>query len=152
MENLVTKEGYQKLLEEKKKLENELTETKFRMGETSGSGGGWHENNFFEFLEEQIHHLASKLLNITNQIKYSKIVEESASDITKVGFGSTVDIELNGEKETFKILGEADSNLTEGIISYTSPIGNAILDKNAGDLIEVELPGGKAGIRIIKIY
>ena len=152
MEQLTTKEGHQKLLDEKIKAEKELSGALFEMGEAAGQGGGWHENNFFEFLEEKVHHLKRRLSEINGQIRNSRITETTKPDTTKVSFGCTVELEINGESTTFKILGEADSNISGGIISHTSPIGKAVLGKKAGESVDADLPNGKTKVKILKIY
>ena|SRR3990167_4475114 len=151
MTSLVTKEGFEKLKRDREKAKQDLAEAQSRMSDTSESGGGWHENNFFEFLEEQIHHLAGKLQEINEKIKNSKVVKDMTANNSRVGFGSTVEFELNGEREVYKILGEADSDLSKNIISYHSPIGNGLMGKRVGQTAKLDLPGGEVKVTIEKI-
>ncbi|OGC50633.1 hypothetical protein A2716_03020 [candidate division WWE3 bacterium RIFCSPHIGHO2_01_FULL_40_23] len=151
MENFVTDEGFKKLLDQKKKVKEELKNATSEMAESSEGGGGWHENNFFEFLEEKIHHLTARLFQINEEIKNAKVTESINKDQAKIGFGSTVELLINGETATYKILGEADSDLSKNIISYTSPIGQAIMGKSIGEETTARLPEIKVIIKILNI-
>ncbi len=148
MDYLVTRQGHQKLLNERKQILEEIEKVKLRMGE-AGEGGDWHENNFLEFAEEQMHYLRSKLMITNNHIKSAKILSDFAKDDSKIMFGSSVDLEINGKKRTFKILGEMESDLSKRMISYMSPVGKSILGKKVGDEVEAQLPKGVLKIKII---
>jgi transcription elongation factor GreA len=77
-------------------------------------------------------------------------VERIPSD--RAGFGSTVHVvENNGEKLVFQLVMPEDADATKGLISTTSPIGRAILNKEPGDSIKVTTPGGTREFEIVKL-
>ncbi len=64
-------------------------------------------------------------------------------------FGSLVTILRNGRRQTFRIVGEDEALPTEGKVSWRSPIAQAVLGAQAGDVVEMEKP--RAEIEILAI-
>ena len=70
----------------------------------------------------------------------------------RAGFGSTLHVvESTGEKMVFQLVMPEDADATKGLISTTSPIGRAFLNKEEGDTIKVTTPGGIRQFEIIKL-
>jgi len=58
-------------------------------------------------------------------------------------FGATVDVEEDGgEKATWQIVGEDEADIKAGKISYSSPLGRALIGKESGEKVDVQTPGG----------
>lgn len=66
----------------------------------------------------------------------------------KVSFGSTVTISRKGRQQTFRIVGVDEADATKGMISFRSPMAQAILGAQVGDIIEANEPLGE--IEILK--
>jgi transcription elongation factor GreA len=70
----------------------------------------------------------------------------------RAGFGSTLHvIESTGEKLVFQLVMPEDADAAKGLISTTSPIGRAFLNREPGDQIAVITPGGKREFEIVKL-
>jgi transcription elongation factor GreA len=70
----------------------------------------------------------------------------------KAGFGSTVHVvESTGEALVFTLVMPEDADASKGMISTTSPIGRAILNKEPGDSVKVVTPGGTREFEIVKL-
>ncbi len=70
----------------------------------------------------------------------------------RAGFGSTVHVvEDNGDKLVFQLVMPEDADAAKGLISTTSPIGRAFLNKEAGDSVKVTTPGGMREFEIVKL-
>jgi len=70
----------------------------------------------------------------------------------RAGFGSTLHvIESTGEKLVFQLVMPEDADAAKGLISTTSPIGRALLNKEEGDSVKVTTPGGPREFEIIKL-
>jgi len=87
---------------------------------------------------------------LARDLRYWEIRKASAElapppDPDKVSFGSTVTISRKGRQQTFRIVGvdEADA---KGLISFRSPLAQAILGAEVGDLIEAAEPLGEIEI------
>src|ERR1043166_5859449 len=88
------------------------------------------------FIEGRIAEIESKLANA--QIVDPKLVDGEGRCV----FGATVDVESKGEKATWQIVGEDEADIKAGRISYSSPIGKALIGKESGEIVEVQTPGG----------
>ena len=70
----------------------------------------------------------------------------------RAGFGSTLHVvESTGEKLVFQLVMPEDADAAKGLISTTSPIGRAFLNKEPGDQVAVITPGGKREFEIVKL-
>ncbi len=70
----------------------------------------------------------------------------------RAGFGSTVHvIENGGSKQAFTLVMPEDADATKGLISTTSPLGRAFLNREEGDNIKVTTPGGTREFAIVKL-
>ncbi|MFN7984765.1 MAG: GreA/GreB family elongation factor [Vicinamibacterales bacterium] len=71
----------------------------------------------------------------------------------RAGFGSTLYVtESNGDALVFQLVMPEDADATKGLISTTSPIGRALLNKEVGDSVKVVTPGGVREFDIDRLY
>ena len=99
------------------------------------------------FIEARIKELEAKLSNL-------QIIDVTAIDAKgKIVFGSTVELidEGSGEEICYKIVGEDEADIKQGLISFTSPIARALIGKNEGDDISFSAPGGEKQYEVIEI-
>ncbi len=71
----------------------------------------------------------------------------------RIVFGSTVDlldVQL-GRHSTYKIVGEDEADVRDGLISFTSPIARAMIGKNEGDEVGFSAPGGNKLYEVIEV-
>jgi len=70
----------------------------------------------------------------------------------RAGFGSTLHvIESNGERLVFQLVMPEDADASKGLISTTSPIGRALLNREPGDSVKVVTPGGAREFEIVRL-
>lgn len=70
----------------------------------------------------------------------------------RTGFGSTVHLmESNGVAAVFQLVMPEDADAAKGLISTTSPIGRALLNKEVGDVVTVPTPSGQREFEIVKL-
>jgi transcription elongation factor GreA len=72
---------------------------------------------------------------------------------TRVVFGATVELadQEDGSELRYQIVGEFEADARLGLISITSPIARALVGKNAGDVVEVAVPGGIKAYEIVAV-
>jgi transcription elongation factor GreA len=71
----------------------------------------------------------------------------------RAGFGSTLHVvEKTGETMVFQLVMPEDADAAKGLISTTSPIGRALLNKEPGDSVKVITPGGTREFEIVKLF
>lgn len=134
---------------DKKKAELEELKTKGRdeiaerIKEARSFGDLSENSEYDEALNDQAK-LEAKISQLEDDLKYVKILDESAIDTDVIHFGSKVKIldEEYDEVEEYKILGESQANPDEGIISDQSAVGKALMGHKVGDLVDVALPNG----------
>lgn len=99
------------------------------------------------FIEGRIAELESKLSNA--QIINPALLEADGRCV----FGATVELEDMGSGEivTYQIVGEDESDIKAGKISVSSPIARALIGKSAGDVAEVQAPGGVREFEILAV-
>jgi len=151
--SLLTQDGYDKLKTELEYLRSERRqEVANRLREAlDGSPIGVDADveveaakNAQAFVEGRIQYLQSILAK-------AEIVDDlSKTDVVQIG--TKVTIETTGKKkETYMVVGRAESDIVEGKISYESPLGNALMGHAKGDKMDVPAPGGVFTVKILKI-
>jgi transcription elongation factor GreA len=142
-----------------KKLEDELEflrstkryEVAQRLHEAIEEGDELEENAAYEVAKTEQAFLEGRIREIEEKLSRAIIIEPSGpADIAQIG--STVVIQENGgNPEVYTIVGASEANPREGLISYESPLGQALLSKHAGDEIFVKAPAGVLRFHIIKV-
>ena len=151
--SLLTQDGYDKLKTELEYLRSERRqEVADRLREAlDGSPLGVDADveveaakNAQAFVEGRIQYLQSILAQ-------AEIVDDlSKTDVVQIGTKVTIET-TDKEKETYIVVGRAESNIVEGKISYESPLGNALIGHAKGDKVDVPAPGGVFTVKILKI-
>jgi transcription elongation GreA/GreB family factor len=113
-------------------------------------------------LNNESEHLGKKgeLLRIDRDIKYFQerlhraiIVEKSPPPYDRVLFGTSVDMEdESGNKYEFTIVGEDETDIDAGKISWTSPLGKMLMQGKINESILWNRPAGDLELDIIEIY
>jgi transcription elongation factor GreA len=87
-----------------------------------------------------------------------RLQEISMIDLTKVprdrvGFGSTVIVfdMIKEEEITYRLVASEESDVKNGLISTSSPIGKGLLNKQAGDEVKIQVPGGMLQFEVVRL-
>jgi transcription elongation factor GreA len=147
----ITQEGYDKLITE---LEERKTITREQIAndiETARSQGDLSENAAYSAAMTAKEFNENRIEELVELIKNSEIIEGSTNN-NKVELGEEITLtDVNTKRKvTYRLVGANEANPQEGKISADSPIGSAILGKNYGDTVEIELPSGKVKFVIAK--
>ena len=99
------------------------------------------------FIEGRIGELEGKLANA--QIIDPKLLDAEG----RVVFGATIELEdlITDKKTTYQIVGDDEADIKIGKISVSSPIARALIGKYAGDVAEVQAPGGLREYEILDV-
>jgi transcription elongation factor GreA len=147
----LTAEGMKKLEEELEHLRNvRRQEVAIRLREAM-EDGELIDNAEYEAAKNEQAFVEGRILELDRMLSQAKIIEHKAKT-DQVEIGSTVVIkEGNRKPETYTIVGAAEANPKEGLISNESPLGHSLLGKKVDDLVEVRAPDGTLKFRIVKI-
>jgi transcription elongation factor GreA len=148
----VTEEGLEKLENELDHLRNvRRQEVALRLREAMEDGDELIDNAEYEAAKNEQAFVEGRILELEHLIAQARIIEHDKKSKT-VKIGSFVVIkEGNRKPETFRIVGIAEADPKEGLISNESPLGKALLDKSVGDSVEVEAPDGALKFKVVKI-
>ncbi|MCX6374647.1 MAG: transcription elongation factor GreA, partial [Armatimonadetes bacterium] len=111
------------------------------------------ENSEYEDAKVEQAFVEGRILELKHVVQNASIIDEKEIPTDVVGVGSRVtvrDLETNDEWE-YTIVGSVEADPSEDRISNESPVGESLIDRSVGDVIEVDIPAGKARYRIIKI-
>lgn len=146
----LTPEGESKLREELENLKGPRREELSKRLRAAIQMGDLSENADYHKAKEDQGFLEGRIQEIENILRNSVIIEKSSSD--RVTIGSHVTIQEDGSPpEVYHLVGPTEADPRSGRISHESPIGKALLDKRAGEVADVETPGGTIAFKILKI-
>ena len=137
----LTKAGYKKLQEELKYLVDEAREEVKRQLAEARAQGDLSENADYDAARGKQAEVEGRIKEIENILANADIIEESKTSTKKVGLGSTVTIryiDLNRNDESFMIVGTVESDPMNGKISNSCTLGEALVGKTVGDIVEVK--------------
>jgi transcription elongation factor GreA len=112
--------------------------------------GDLKENSDYHAAREEQGFLEGRIQAVEAQLR-AAVVVDAPSDTTRVAMGSHVTVEVDGEESRLTIVGTTESKPSAGRISQDSPVGRALVGKNAGDVAVVRTPGGEVRYRIVAI-
>jgi len=114
--------------------------------------GDLSENADYEAARKEQSFLEGRVQQLEQMIKYAVMIEASSEGGTEVVLGSTVVIETDRHgEETFTIVGSAEADAAAGKISFTSPIGRALLGRHPGETIRVQVPSGSLDYKVVAV-
>lgn len=149
MVRYLTPEGLERLKKELDYLENvkrkEITE---RIKHTA-SFGDLKENAAYDEAKEAQGFLERRILELRRIISTARLIKKNNTGEVQVG--STVLLNSGDKKEKFQIVGPDEADISNGKISYQSPLGKIILGKTKGSKVIIKTPSGKAEYKILEI-
>ncbi len=116
--------------------------------------GDLSENAEYEAAKDKQGFVEGRIKEIESKLAAAQVIEPGSLDAGgKVVFGTTVDLEDDdsGAKVTYQIVGDDEADLKQGLISISSPIARALIGKEAGDVAEVQAPGGVRHWEIVAV-
>jgi transcription elongation factor GreA len=152
-EVLLTEEGLEKVKQELEHLKTHKRHEVAQRLKEAIAQGDLSENSEYDAAKEEQAFIESRIIHLENMIRNAKIISSVNQDKDVVNVGSKVTIQElpDGEKETYTIVGSAESNPSEFKISNESPIGAELIGKRVGDVARVTTPDGVIEFKILEI-
>lgn len=150
----MSQEGYDKLVAELQELENvELPKARDAIAEARDKGD-LSENFEYHAAKREQGKLLSRIRFKQKVLENARVLDKSLLNNDCVGLLSQVEITnlANNAHMAYTIVNSHEANLREGKISIKSPIGQALLNKKAGDVVEVRVPAGLLKLRIEDVH
>jgi transcription elongation factor GreA len=148
----VTREGLEQLHAELHNLESVVAPAVREDLAAAYQDHDFRENAPYDEAKRRMGEVQGQIERLKGQIKAARVVERAMSD-ERIGLGSKVvlrDLEFDEELD-YILVGPGEVDTRNRRISIQSPVGSALKDRGVGQVVEVDIPSGKARYRIERI-
>jgi transcription elongation factor GreA len=149
----MTPRGYALLEEELRRLRAEDRPRIVREIEIARAHGDISENAEYHAAKERQGQIEARLRQLEDRLARAQIIDPREQSGERVTFGATVvlvDIESE-ERITYTIVGEDEADVSQGMISVTSPVARAIMGREEGASVQVRVPKGTRELEIVEV-
>lgn len=149
----MSQEGYDKLVAELRQLESvELPQVRDAIAEARDKGD-LSENFEYHAAKREQGRLLGRIRFMQKVLEHARVIDKNRLGSDKVGLLSKVGMVnlSNNATMSYTIVSPHEANLREGKISIKSPIAQALMNKEVGDVVEVKVPIGIQKLRIESI-
>jgi len=149
----MTKEGYNKLQEELDRFKRVERPQALQALHEAAMHGDITDNADYRVAKERRDYIESKIKELDDKLGRAQIIDTKDMATDRVVFGCTV--VLGGQeverKIQYKIVGADEADIRNGRISVNSPVAKALIGHQVGEMIEVAVPSGVKGYKILEI-
>jgi transcription elongation factor GreA len=144
----------------KKKLQDEVAALEYELRNElpreilkARAHGDLSENAEYHAAKDRQGFVNARLNQLKKRLAEMSMVDFSRIPHNKVGLGSTVVVmdTIKEEEITYLLVTTEEADAASGKISTSSPIGRALLGKEVGDAVKVQIPGGVKELEILKL-
>lgn len=150
----MTVRGAEMLREELKKLKSDDRPKVIQAIAEARAHGDLKENAEYHAAKDQQGFIEGRIKEIEGKLSNAQIIDVTAIDAKgRIVFGATVDLldVQSDQQSTYRIVGEDEADINQGLISFSSPIARAMMGKNEGDEVSFSAPGGEKQFEVIKV-
>ena len=118
------------------------------------SHGDLSENAEYDAAKERQGFIEARIAEVEAKLATAQVIDPGLLDADgRCVFGATVELEDMDARQviTYQIVGDDEADLKQGKISISSPIARALIGKYAGDVVEVNTPGGAREYEILEV-
>ncbi|KAA8983646.1 MULTISPECIES: transcription elongation factor GreA [Gammaproteobacteria] len=150
----MTKQGEQALRDELYRLKSEDRPKVIQAISEAREHGDLKENAEYHAAREQQSFVEGRIQELEGKLGAAQVIDVTTIEKTgKVIFGTTVRlINMDTEEEvTYQIVGDDEADIKEGRISISSPIARALIGKEEGEEVSVQVPSGTVEYEIDEV-
>jgi len=149
----ITRKGYEALKKELEYLKKVERPKNIKDIEEARSHGDISENAEFEAAKDRQAFIMGRLNDLEDKLARAEIIDPDTMPKDRAVFSSQVVLENidTGENVEYQLVGPDESNIEQGLISVSSPLGKAMIGKKPGDEIVLQTPGGKRNYELVEI-
>jgi transcription elongation factor GreA len=146
--------GYAKLEEELRRLKYEDRFKIVKEIEIARAHGDISENAEFHAAKERQSHIEGRIRTVEDRLARAQVIQPGSGPPETVHFGVTVTVVDTDTEEqiTYTLVGEDESDVSQGRISVTSPVARALLGKRVDTTVSVRVPKGMREFQILEIH
>ena len=113
--------------------------------------GDLRENAEYQAAKERQTYVNARIAMLKRRVSEIALMNMDRIPHGKAGFGSTVTIREKDQDLVYQLVMPEDADAEKGLISTSSPIGRAILNREEGDEIKVATPNGARKFELVKV-
>jgi transcription elongation factor GreA len=149
----ITRQGYLALKKELERLKTIERPVIIKAIETARAHGDLSENAEYHAAKERQSFLEGRIGEISYRLGNARVIDPETVPKDTVRFASKVLVENLDSQESaeYMIVGPDEADIKKGKISFSSPLGSALIGKRPGDEAVIQAPGGKRIYEIIDI-
>jgi transcription elongation factor GreA len=147
---LLTPEGRKKMEEELGMRKTEMRKKIAVIIKEAKEQGDLSENAEYTEAKRQQADNERRIMELENQIRTSQVASFIKGS-TAIQMGSKVRLKINGDEQTFDIVGSNEADPLNGKISNESPLGKVLMGKNAGEKVTAATPSGEKEYEILEV-
>jgi transcription elongation factor GreA len=150
----LTVKGAEQLRDELQKLKSVERPAVITAIAEARSHGDLSENAEYDAAKERQGFIETRISDVEAKLAQAQVIDPTLLDTDgRCVFGATVELEDMEAQQTitYQIVGEDEADLKHGKISISSPIARALIGKFAGDMVEVNTPGGRREYEILDV-
>jgi transcription elongation factor GreA len=145
-------EGYERLQSEVRHLKSVERPAIIDAIEEARGHGDLSENAEYHAAKERQGHVEAQIADMEDRLSRALVIDPRSLSGDKVIFGATVKLkDEDGKAVTYQVVGQTEADAKIGRISYSSPLGRALIGRSVGDEVEVSAPSGDKYYVIKKI-
>ena len=148
----LTKEGLERLKGELERLKTTGRTDIAEKIRVARGYGDLSENSEYDEAKNEQAKIEARIIELEKMLENVVLIEEDvATDSVTIGVTVTVlDVEF-GEELTYRVVGSAEADPMNGLLSDDSPVGKALLGSKVGDEVTAEAPAGELKFKIVGI-
>jgi transcription elongation factor GreA len=136
-------EGYERLQNEVRHLKSVERPSIIEAIEVARGHGDLSENAEYHAAKERQGHVEAQIAEMEDRLSRALVIDPKSLSGDKVIFGATVRLkDEDGKTVTYQVVGQTEADAKIGRISYSSPLGRALIGRTVGDEVEVSAPSG----------
>jgi transcription elongation factor GreA len=150
----MTRRGAERLREELKHLKTVERPRIVQAIAEARAHGDLRENAEYHSARERSGFIESRIQDIESKLARAEIIDVTQlPESGRVVFGATVVVanRSDGTTQRYEIVGEDEADAAAGRLSYNSPLGRALIGREEGEQVSVEVPAGRLEIEILEV-
>ncbi len=149
----MTQQGYEALKDSLQRLKTVERPQNVKDIEEARAHGDISENAEFHAAKERQAMIEGQIAMTEDKLARAQVIDPTGQTPDKVRFGATLQLEdiQTGEKVRYRIVGEDEADVSQGLISVTSPVAQALMNREVNDEVKVRVPKGTREFEILEI-
>ena len=151
--NYMTPAGWQRMKDELYQLVHKERPEVVNVVSWAAGNGDRSENGDYLYGKRRLREIDRRIRFLTKRLEIAEVVDPETREATdQVFFGATVTVwRQSGEEQTLSIVGIDEVDLSQGRVSWISPIARTLLKALEGDVVRLRTPAGFEDIEILDV-